>query len=247
MIGYQVEVPQCVSLPYTSTKNGKFDIAAEEEQMRSRHSRLAALATLCAALLIYPSIALAATYIETAMNHENPYDGTNNWGTASQGVEKLEATGSSHYLVKGDNLYWTTNGITWIRNSTQGNRYQPVIVFHAMNQGGGNCGHGYWESYWSDLPGNWGAYKPSDLGCDDNELRVGAGLPWSINAYQVYSAQGTWVDQSSIPGQIDIDNYWFDTQPPIWSGGVIIRDHQGKLCFSSNSVSPPSGSNYSCP
>lgn len=218
--------------------------------MRHRFKHFAApIAMLVLLLTIAPMVALAATYVDIPMNHTNGYDGTNNWYTASAGVFKLRADGNNHYVAHTGNVYWSLDSITWIRNSTQNNRYQPAMVFHARNYQGTNCGHGYYESYWSDLPGNWSRTKPDDLGCDNNELRVGAGLPWGMQAWQYYYTEGTWVDQSGFSGEIDFDNYWLDTQPPPWNpGGVIIRDYQAKLCHNNNSVSQPDlNIGFKCP
>jgi len=222
--------------------------------MHRRAKRLVAAVLLLAALTVTPMIALAASYIDIPLNHSpsgpgtGGYDGDNNWQTTGTGYESLQATGTNHYLASANQIYWSQASIDWIRASTQANRYQPAIVYHATNRSGSNCGHGYYESYWTDLPGNWGFHKPGAVGCDDNEMRIGVGLPWSMAAYQYYTAQATWVDQSNFAGELDIDNYWLDTQPPAWNpGGVIIRDNQGKLCFNQNSVSQPGGSNFSCP
>lgn len=211
--------------------------------MRIRLKPFAVPIVLVALLALVPLIAAAANYNDIPMNHYNPYDGTNNWGTSSQGVWKVYTPDGLRYKGHTGNVYWSLNSITWIRNSTQGNRYQPAMVVHAFKGGGGeHCDGGYYESYWSDLPGNWSQVKPSAVGCDNNELRVGAGLPWNMNAYQVYYTEGTWVNTSGGSGELTFDNYWLDTQPPPWNPyGSIIRDFQAKLCFSDINIDQPSG------
>ena len=119
--------------------------------MRCRFKRLAAPIVLLAMLTITPMVVLAASYADIPLNHSpsgsgiGGYDGDNNWYTAGTGDESLQANGNNHYLASGNNLYWSQASIDWIRNSTQGNRYQPAIVYHANNTGGSNCGHGYYE------------------------------------------------------------------------------------------------------
>lgn len=201
--------------------------------MRFRPAALALPMALAVLLVCAPLIALAANYSQIGMQHNNAYDGTNNYQTASQGVWYVETPDAYRYRGYTGNVYWSQNSINWIRNSTQSNRYQPSLVLHAFKGGGGeNCDGGYYESSWSNLPGSWGATKPSAIGCDNNELRQSAGLPWNMNPWQVYAMEGTWVNTSGGTGELTFDNYWLDTQPPVWNpGGVIIRDYQAKLCF----------------
>lgn len=207
---------------------------------------IAVVAAIC--LMASPLIALAASHADIPGHHANFYTGSNNQFDSDPAYLNLDNVAWQKTKASLTNLYWTQTSIDWIRASTQGNRFQPSMVFHALRAGGADCAFGYYESYYSQLPGNWGYHKPSAVGCNDNELRVGVGLPWNLVSYTRYYTEATWVDTASFGtnGEIDFDNYWLDTingQPGDW----IIRDNQAKLCFSPNSVSQPSGSNFSCP
>lgn len=207
---------------------------------------IAVIAAAC--LIASPLIALAASHADIPGHHGSPYPGTNNQFDSDPAYLNLDVVAWQKIKASLTNLYWTQTSIDWIRTWTDGNRRQPSMVFHALRAHGAECTPGYYESYYSQLPGNWGYHKPGAIGCNDNELRVGVGLPWNLVSYTRYYTEVTWVDTTpyGTDGEIDFDNYWLDTaggQP----GTPINRDNQAKLCFGLNDVFQPNQSGFTCP
>jgi hypothetical protein len=192
--------------------------------------------------LIISVSAAAAWQFSILFTHNSPYNESNNYpygSTAYYG--QLDAdTGTSKYLAEGSWIEWNQAAINWILSNRGGswssNEFQVAIVFHAFlpnSQTCANVGIDWWAS---NLPGAW-AYQRSNC-----ELREFAGDPTQLSTSGNYYAQIQYADQSGgANGEINIDNYWVDTQ---WQT-VSHRDWMGKFCYGNGRVWQPTNGN--CP
>lgn len=181
--------------------------------------------------------------------HSEIWYDSNNINTSSPGyLNGYSPTNNNDFLASGEYIQWRQQEVSWIQGSTQGNTYQPAIVYHAIDRTNNNdCGYGYYDSAWSNLPGYNAVVKAACWYGDSSEIRFTVGLPWSLQAEQSYNTQVIWHDlEPQFKHEMTIDNYWWKALGASWDQPVIHRDRMTKYCFYANTVSSP-GAGFVCP
>ncbi len=216
----------------------------------SKSKKLFALAAfLVGALLggVPSAAAYGSAYL--SFGHGTPWYDSNNIGTNSPGfLSGYSPSNNLDILASGEYIQWDQGHVDWIQQHTEGNTYQPAIVYHVIDRTSNNdCADGYYDSAWSNLPGYNAITKSACYWGDSSEIRFTVGLPWSLQAGTSYNTQVVWHDtEPQFKHELTIDNYWWKALGAPWDQPVINRDRMTKFCFYFNNVSAP-GAGFVCP